>query len=200
MSLEKAELKMLMLQDLGNKFDDVLEEMGRDQCRTEGASKALSQAATVIAQLATLVDDDLDKERYDIETATRIKQYISRATTQVSDMASAMTRNKLVAQGRREGIAQVVQMTKKEYDREEAKKKAIEKASEDPSLIAQDGLSRRLTGVHPGPTIKQRRLADSAPESEAKTKAKSVSKSANGKVKRTRRSKVPKKPRPEKAS
>jgi len=160
MGLDKSEVKLAILHNLGCKVDDMLEGVRHERFRAEGASRALVQATKAIRQLAELVDDDVDKERYELPTAAKIKEYLDRAASLVESMASNARNQQLAGSGRTEAMDQVVKYLKKEYDLEEAKKQAFEAAVEEDEAEADVRPQERAVGQRPGRTIKQQRLAE----------------------------------------
>lgn len=185
MGVEKSELKLAVLENLGCKSDDILESVERELHRAEGAIQALSLGSKAVRQLAQLVDDDLDKERYDIETATKVKEYLDRAGTLLDSMAQKATNQRMTGAGRVEMATQFVQFLKKEHDLEALKKKSFEIRDED-----DDSPSSRPVGQRPAPSIKQQRLEEQANEDAAALMRGSVPK---GKVPLARKGKkIPK--------
>lgn len=179
MGLDKSEIKLAILQELGCKFDDMLEGVQHDKFRAEGAARALIQATKAIRSVASLVDDDVDKERYDLPTAAKIKEYIDRAATIVESMAKNATNQQMAGGGSIVAMDQVVKYLKKEYDSEEAKRKALEESEDELDKLLTGGeepkLHERPTGRRPPPTVKQRRRAqEAAPEPEAPRKTVSM--------------------------
>jgi len=172
MSLEKAELKILILNDLGCDIEDMSESLQRECHQQEGATVALREATKAILGLQALVDEDVDKGRYDIEAAARVKAYVARAASQCEDMSKAAFTKRMVSEGRHQGVAQVVGLLKKKAQVESLKAEAMKSTDED----------RRPIGGHPGPSIAQSRKA-----AEGATKKKTTKKRAPRK-KRTRTS------------
>ena len=135
--IQKAELKKAWLFEQGSRFDDMIEGAQRDQHRCEGASLSLGHAAKSINALVRLVDDDVEKERYGLEEAVRIKEYIERAVRVCVDMARSQEQEKLAHLGRAEGYRSVVKVLKADFDKEvarinELKAAALEGDSNDP--------------------------------------------------------------------
>ena len=151
MSLDKAELKILILNELGCDFEDMCEVVRRETHQQEGAAVALRVAAKTILGLSALVDDDLDKGRYELEEAGRIKSYIGRAATQCEEMSKDARNKRMVSEGRTQGIAQVVATLKKKMAAETVKADARKNA--DPS-------DSRALGTRPGLSVAQQRKAE----------------------------------------
>lgn len=126
--IQKAELKKLILFEQGKRFEDLIEGVERDQHRSEGATIALSHASKGIQALVNLVDDDVSKERYGLEEAVRIKEYIGRAVQVCVDMARQQEQQKLAYLGKAEGIRDVVKIVKTEYDKQVARVEELREA------------------------------------------------------------------------
>jgi hypothetical protein len=202
MGLDKAELKMLILNDLGCDFEDVKDNMLREMYQQEGAASALRQAAKAILGLSQLVDDDIEKGRYELEEAARLKEYISRAATQCEEMSKSARNQRLVSEGRMQGITHIVDLTKKKVEAEEAKLKALAAALEEAEKTGGEvDMRRRPSGVRPGASVAQQRRAEeqAAQDEAAKAaseimdhiKAESKSKKKAPRKKRTRKKKAP---------
>ena len=172
MGLDKSDIKLAMLHELGTKFDDLLEGIHVERQRAEGAAAALIQAAKAVTQVATLVDNDVDKDRYDLETATKIKEYVARCAALLDSMALASRNQKMANLGRVEGMSLAVKIIKKEHDSETVKQISMDEAAEEAADIVD-----RIIGQRPPPTLKQRRQAeaDAAPEQAKPVKKKTVS-------------------------
>lgn len=115
MSAEKSQFRADVIHGFGQKADSLLEQAERDVWRAEGAARALQQAGLNVAGLARLVDDDIQKGRYDLEAASRIKQYLSRAGTICLEQAKREQNRHLEAQGRAQNAKEMVRLIEKEY-------------------------------------------------------------------------------------
>ena len=134
MSVEKSQLRADIIFSFGQKADKVLEEAEKDVWRHEGATKALKQLGLNILGLQKLVDEDVDKGRYDLETATRIKDYLARTIAMVDGLGKAEWNRHLEAEGRRIASKEFVTLIEKEFTDAEAavtrKKEALEAGEE----------------------------------------------------------------------
>lgn len=158
--MEKSELIADLMDSLSKRFSEVRVEAERDQYRHEGASRELLKAAGNIVGLSTLVDDDVEKERYDTEVGQRIKNMILRASQMLVDAAKHEKNNQLVAQGRAQGVLDLVKLAQKQKEdaeRKKAEREAAQQASEDEPVLES---GRRPLGVHPGSTLKQKRATE----------------------------------------
>lgn len=172
MNLDKAELKLLILGDLGCDFEDVKDSMVRDLHQQEGAAAALTQAAKSILALCKLVDDDIEKGRYELPEAERLKQYISRAATVCDEMSKKARVARQVAEGRVQGVDHIVKIVKKRHDAEEQKKLMLQAAIAEAEATGEEvDLRSRPVGLHPGASIAQARRAE---ETEAAKEASEV--------------------------
>lgn len=149
MSLDKSEIKLSVLHDLGCRLDDLLEEAQNERLRADGASSALVQASKAITRLTSLVDDDVEKKRYDDDTAAKVKEYLDRCAVLIDSMALNTRNHRIATVGRGEAFDVVVKVLKKEHDAEIEKRSALS-----------DNAEKRPIGQRPADTLKQQRLSE----------------------------------------
>lgn len=163
MSLDKAEIKRATFHQVGVIIDDSLEQAKKDYSVAQGANAGLIQTVKKVEALGNHVDQDLDEGKYEsmgpLEVAKIIKVYLQRAVAVMRSDAMSFEQRRLMAQGRVTAFEQTVAMTKKLHDIETRKIEVIRK---DEVEVAEEssGSNGRATGIHPGMTIKQRRIAE----------------------------------------
>jgi hypothetical protein len=175
MSLVKSQIKLSVVGDVGNRLDDMLEGAVAQQQQCIGAKAAAAQIAGNIKKLVGVIEQDFEKG--DIEKAIEegplavlkvIKTYVSRGVGACEVTAEHFEQREQIATGKVQALQQSVQMMKKMHDSEQAKVANVLAALEQgdatvdgEDIVAMPGASRP-TGVHPGKTIKQQRLAEQA--------------------------------------
>ncbi len=121
MTVEKSELRRAAIHDLGEKFDDILEQHEADKHRCEGAAVGFLHASRSVQALMVSVQKDIEEDIYDIATAEHVKKYIERAVIVLDNLAKNANNKKLMAEGKMEALTGVIAVTKKAYDVENAK-------------------------------------------------------------------------------
>ena len=180
MSVSKSEIKIGTINELGSNFEDALEAIEKDLYRHEGATIRLGQAAQAVQGLAKHVEKDLDEGKLaglaELEVCEQLKLYVSRAAQILRNLSQKADNERMVTQGKLEGLGLVVQMTKKAMDTEVSKEEA-RKAAEAEGV---DPL-RRPPGAHPGQSLKQQRTVEAqkeAPKKKRTTKKRASRKKA----------------------
>ena len=190
--MDKSELIASLMESLGERFSEVRTEAEHDRFRHQGAAKQLLLMAANVAELQKLVDSDLEKGRFDdAAQAQRCKDYLLRAVQMLVDRAKYEGRNEVIAEGRMQGVLDLVRIAEKRKEDARAKKAAQDAAEA-------SGDTEPTEGMHPGPSLKQQRLAEQAAE-DAKTMmtggVKKIGKAKKAKSKKLTRTAVPKKAR-----
>jgi len=167
MTLEKAELKMSVAHELGCQVDDQLAGAEKDGLRHAGAKSALFHAAKEInRQLHAAVKRDLEEGAFEgekfpeseLQLQSLINRWISRASGLCENMAQMHESQEIVKAGETAGLKKVIDRIKKYHDAERQKAAAL-KDAEDGKVVPIRG-GTRASGQHPGPTLKDRRLAE----------------------------------------
>jgi DNA-directed RNA polymerase subunit M/transcription elongation factor TFIIS len=162
------------LHRVGMRLDDQLEALEKDKLKAEGAAIAVAGLPKKIMALHQHVDDELDQGSIKtIEEAKKVKLYVTRALETCEQSAQAASELKVKLEARMEGLKQAIGEVKKQYDladqrirvfQQLAKKAEGQEDEEvvDPQEAAapEDPKPRRQTGEHPGPSVKERRLAE----------------------------------------
>lgn len=156
MTVDKSDLKAQLATDLEARGQEMREASQADMYRHQGAQKQLAMAAANILSLSRLVDDDVDKERYDLDVAKRIKGFLARAGQQLVDMSKAEARRAIVAEGRASAAVDVMKLAQKQRDSATREKERIQSAIEEGAKPVDEN------DAHPGPSLKAVRLAEEA--------------------------------------
>lgn len=187
MGVEKSEIKMAVAHELGAGFDDALEAAERDIYRWDGAKTSLRGAASAIEGLMEHAKRDLDAELLNEESFKLVRKWVQRATEIVRNLRTQAEVHEQRSHGRVEALKTSVKITKKLYDDEQAKLKALqEHVEEEPTGEVTRLGPRRPTGVRPPNVIAAKKAAEaaektaekeeiapgSAPESEAEERPK----------------------------
>lgn len=194
MSLSKSQMKLAVVNDIGNRFDDLLESATGQQQQCLGAKAAAGQIASNVKKLIGIVEQDFEKG--DIETAIKdgdlavlklIKTYLSRAISACEATTDHFENLRQISVGKVEAYQQSVKLLKKMHDNEQTKIDqviaAIETGSaqvDGPDVVLMDN-SVRPTGVRPVGTLKQQRLAEELASQKPNGKKKRVSKKKSNK-------------------
>lgn len=119
--MDKAEVKMLTLHGLGCRVDDMLEGVQQELYRTEGGVVTLASAKKAVEQLSELVSDDVAKQRYDENTAAKIKEYLERCVLLLATQQKRADFERIAAHGKITALKSVIEIVKKEHAAEKGK-------------------------------------------------------------------------------
>lgn len=162
MSVEKAKLKMLFAADMGNRFDDMLEQANHAVAEAKGEEKAYLFGSSRIDEVMRVADKDEEEEKITAEERQIAKRWLFKAGGALRNLALGAGITRQRAEGRVATLRQVVAEMKKVHDAEEAKLKLLEQPSD--SLVTGVGKrpeggapARRPVGTHPGPPLKAQR-------------------------------------------
>ena len=177
MTLTKSQIKIAVMNDVGNRLDDMRESAMGQQQQSVGAKAAAARISTSIKKLIDIVQQDFDNGEIgkaiadgELQILKLIKTYVSRAANACeasSDYFESLAKN---AAGKVEAMEQAVKMVQKIRDVEQKKMDAILAAVDsgaaqvdggDVMMIDQSQM-RRPVGAKPGKTIKQQRLEAAA--------------------------------------
>ena len=158
MSIEKAELKILIATDIGASIEDSLEAAKKDMYRQEGAVTSFGQAAKACEMLCEVVNKDLDEGRVaSMELAEAIKLWLTRAANAQRNLARNAENGGMSAGGKVAALEGAIALIAKYRQVEQLK---IAQARVAVPEAPQSG----ETGVHaarfPSMSIKERRLAE----------------------------------------
>lgn len=155
MNINKAELKIDIAKDIGASIEDSLEAAKKDMYRQEGAIAAFGQAAKSCEMLCKGIDQDLDEGRVpNLETAEALKLWVTRAANAQRNLARSAENSCMSASGKVAALEGAVALIAKYARTEELKIAAVRIENPEKSE------SVELPGMRPGPSIKERRLAE----------------------------------------
>lgn len=175
MSIAKSQMKMAVVSDIGNRFDDMLEAANGQRQQSIGARAAAAQIAKNTRTLLATIEQDFEKGELEKvmgegELAVRrlIKTYVSRTISACDVTTEHYANIGQIAAGKIEAFEQAVKLLKKEHDVEQSKVSSVLAAVDsgaaavvgDDIMVATPGAS--VAGAHPGRTLKQQRLAEAA--------------------------------------
>lgn len=155
----KAEVKIATAHEIGVRVDDMLDAAKRDLERSIGAQSALTEGAKLVQSLHAVADKEIDQGALDLETAKKVKQFVTRAVVALEMLAQKATNIQQVSHGRVQGLQAAVSSVKTFSDQAEAARAALvsEPSEGEQTLTPASGSEARPA---PGLTIKQRRLAE----------------------------------------
>lgn len=167
MNIEKSQIKVGAVHEVGVRLDDALEGARSEVHRADGASAALERAAEACSQLSRQVDRDLDEGKIaDLGTAGLVKKWIDKCAATVRDARAQALVAKAQGQGKVAALETAVGIAKRFVDDERKKIENFQAAVASGALTAED-VGR------PPPSIKEQRraapaAADAAPPAAVK--------------------------------
>lgn len=180
MSIEKSQIKILVSQNLGKDLEQTKEELEQRLFQKKGGTEALKFAAKRIAELNEITEEEFKDGKYDeiLKDPLELTKFVKRKITQAVHSVDNLATNAEVAfykiQGEIDGVNKAILKVKKIYDEEHGKLRKIQAALEEQRAIENEGDIEKnsddstarsnppLTGVHPGLTLKQKRLREEA--------------------------------------
>lgn len=178
MNIGNSEAKIGAVHELGCRLDDNLDAATKDLYRAEGSVAALKQAVTALENLGKIIAKDLDTSldagSMSIEEAKKIRDYVDRGRLTIQNLANNAESNRVTQAGKVSAFQHAVSVTKKYKDEEMGKLKLLADAIANGSVkktnegLVHTGEGPRLAGIHPGMSIKERRLAEAAASSSSK--------------------------------
>ena len=119
MSVEKGEMRTAVIDELGGRVDDMLEQSQLAAARADGAAHALEQAAEIVRTLHSHIDRELNEGKItELDQAQLAKQWITRAVHALNALAQQASTVKTIQKGHAQGIASVVSLLKRTRDTE----------------------------------------------------------------------------------
>ena len=144
MSTDKSEIKMLVAEELGGRFDDALESVQLEISRAEGAISYLGRATTLLTQGRVWLDAEVAGERATPEAAKCAGDLLVRLHTEIQKLATAAVSERDHGSGKAYGLKFAVACVKKLHDEAAAKRQALLNASQEQ---AQDAIAQALRDV-----------------------------------------------------
>jgi hypothetical protein len=188
MSKAKSNLKILLNNEWGNKFDDMKERSERELHECRGAQRALAGAIQGLNSLYSFIDQDMEMVEQkkvpedtkrpmprDLLEAAYAKAYIMRCTKAIENILLRESNQELICNGRASMATDMVNAAKKEIDRETARVAAWDETA--PANEGDPEAAGRPEALSAADDIQQRReAAKAAKAAKAKTaKAKTAS-------------------------
>jgi predicted ribosome quality control (RQC) complex YloA/Tae2 family protein len=155
--------------EVGSKLDDSKESLEKEVFKLEGVVPALQQAAKLIEDLCQAINVDIDEDKVPggLDTAAYAKKYVLEAKEILNKAVQRAIQAQLVTRGRVEGMELAVKATKKFHDDERNKLLALQAALEtDDGTVVDINRTSKVTGQHPGPNLKDQRLAEDKAKSQ----------------------------------
>jgi hypothetical protein len=184
MSIRTAELKTLVMNELGASFEDVLEAAQVDVNRWQGSKKAFGQGADAVEGLLSHIKKDVKEEGVEEELAVYAQKYLMRAVEVLKNLRVQAEAMELKTNGKVEGIQCIVTVTKKLYDKNQQHMDALKEReaaieSGDEVKLQESQRRNRLPGTHPGLSIRHQR-DDEAAAAAAESPSESMVDRVNG--------------------
>lgn len=164
MSVLKSELKMMVTHEVGVRVDDSLEVAKKDLAMLEGRQTGFADGAKAVETLLVHVDKDVNEEKLDVDTATKVKLYVTRAVHALNNLAQQTANQRIAQTGKVQGLEQTVTLLKNMVEQERAKAEALKESETAPPPA---NPRERAEGARPAPSLKEQRLAEEAAELKA---------------------------------
>jgi hypothetical protein len=166
--MEKGEIKAATVQELGLKFDDMLESAQKEVARNEGAKLAMLGASKKVGELVAHVDKDMDEGAFSdldgpLAIAAAVKKYVIRACGVLDSGAVSAENHRLIGHGKILAFEQMISNMKKVHDLELDKVKQRREAAQEVASGAASNDRSRPVGSSPGKTLKEQRQQEAAP-------------------------------------
>lgn len=167
---EKVALSTSIINKVGSKVEEMIDTAEQTQWKAVGARDALLKHVENLMALSKAADDAFDKEEIpDKASLDLIKAWLFKAIKATQNFADHFINVELSAIGESAGYKNthdiLQKMVMEIFNKSESVKSGIEsgdiEVGEDGEPIIRPG-KPRPTGVHPGQTIKEQRLAEEA--------------------------------------
>lgn len=157
MSFEKAKLKAQVIHSVGAEIEDLLESSVQGLHEQQGAARALTEAAKRISQTVGQIDRDMEAGKISLSEADLAKNYINQCVGIVKNAQTGAASAMVKQQGKIDALKNCVSLLEKMHASE------VQKAN----LIMQEEKNSKTTrgrpvGIHPGPSIKERRNSEAS--------------------------------------
>ena len=163
---------MSVLNDVGVRMDDKLDDAHRRLAAHGGAKLALRSLSKGISGLAEQVKKDMDSGDLPddpLKVAEYVNRMIERAAVMAASAAQHQENLEITATGSVQAFEEVVKLIKKDVDAEAEKMRRLAEAIQSGEIIIEDDVGPvsqsdmgRPTGVKPGMSIAQQRKAEEA--------------------------------------
>ncbi len=146
MTIEKAELKQLVFQDLGGKVGERVVGLKAELLKAEGAARAAEDVAVNYPGfIGTRLKKDVEDGTLTDEQAAVVSRYVRETAQWITTIASGLKQRVPVLQGRVQEAARVAELLDHESAAEKAKAEALAQPDEH---VAARG-KRRTAGTRP---------------------------------------------------
>ena len=167
MSIRTAELKALVVNELGAGFEDFLESAKVDVSRWEGSKRAFDQGAEKVTDLLSHIKKDATEGVVENNQSEYAQKFVMRAAEVLKNLRLQAEAMELKTRGKVEGLQLVVDSTKKIHDQSVAHANNLREHDEalkvgDEKALQQFRGRSRLTGTHPGASIRHQRDEESS--------------------------------------
>jgi hypothetical protein len=173
MNLEKSELKIGTVNELGSRLEDALEGSNRDLYRCEGAVTALQAAVRASESIQSHLDKEIEAQKIDLEVGNEIKRWLMRVTQVIANLEAQSVYNRHAQAGRVSAMTTAVDIAKKLKEEEIRKVEAyqvalsaqalkIAKVEAEAAEDAADHVVANNFEIRPGMSLKQRRQLEEA--------------------------------------
>jgi len=168
----KTEIKLAMLRDAGKQYDQQKLKVEGQLMRLDGQVAGFRTALERIGELHKALEEERDTELVGLDGEQQItaakfaKKFLNRAWGCVSSLKDSAEHKRAVAMGSAQTYARILETVEKQHQAELASLEAFNLALEKGDVVMEDGgpmyvgEDQAPSGVHPGPTLKQRRLAE----------------------------------------
>ena len=166
MTIEKANIKKLLVQDIGKNIDNKLGATKVEINRLEGASSALHQAQQKLEQHKSYWQQDFKDKAISQEEVTLALKVIDQCQGILRNLNEAAKANKLIKEGEHRGLTVSNDVCEKIFNEENNKIEAMAQSLVAPEKTEdkKDGKrpKARATGVRPGKSEAQKRKVEEA--------------------------------------
>ena len=147
MSVEKSDIKIGAIHELGCRFDDSLELMEKDLYRFEGVIAAYRQVVQMADDFRGVIEKDLASQKLSHEAYEVVKGYFDKLSNILNQQSDKSESNKFIQQGKLQAMQMAVQIAKRFKEEEELKR-----------IPSREG--ERTIGEHPGQSVKTKRVKE----------------------------------------
>lgn len=151
MTIDKLEFKLNVINDIGNKVEDFLENSKTEKDSYSGAKEALVEVIKRFENNLNLVDKEVESLIISIEEATLIKKWCLQYIEITKNLLISVNLNLQQSFGKIQANEQVVKYLKTIHTNEELKKELI---------LSPKDENKRITGEHPGNPLALRKIKE----------------------------------------
>lgn len=153
MSIEKSEIRLAAVCELGVRLDDILEATRKEASHQVGAVAAYKVATQTLTALVSQVDTDIQGGLLTLDEGAKAKSYLVKAIAVVDSLGQQSTTQSILFAGKAQGLEAAVMAAKQASDMEKARITALGNPEPDAATKTGSGLGR------PPCTIKELRQA-----------------------------------------